>query len=162
MEEIKLLKVLKNNARISLKDLSMILDEEENVIENKIRDLVDRKIISGFHTVINCDKTKNEEVMAMITVDATTERESGYDRIAKHIYSYDEVSTCYLISGQTSFMVIIQGKTMREVADFVAQKLAPIQGVNGTVTQFVLKRYKEDGIILDEEVKSQERMLIMP
>ncbi len=162
MEEIKLLKVLKNNARISLKDLSMILDEEENVIENKIRDLVDRKIISGFHTVINWDKTNNEEVMAMITVDATPERESGYDRIAKHIYSYDEVSTCYLISGQTSFMVIIQGKTMREVADFVAQKLAPIQGVNGTVTQFVLKRYKEDGIILDEEVKSQERMLIMP
>ena len=162
MEEIKLLKVLKNNARISLKDLSMILDEEENVIENKIRDLVDRKIISGFHTVINWDKTNNEEVMAMITVDATPERESGYDRIAKHIYSYDEVSTCYLISGQTSFMVIIQGKTMREVADFVAQKLAPIQGVNGTVTQFVLKRYKEDGIILDEEVKIQERMLIMP
>ncbi len=162
MEEIKLLKVLQKNARISLSDLAMILDEEEKVIEDKIRELAERKIISGFHTVINWDKTNHEEVTAIITVDATPERESGYDRIAKHIYSYEEVSTCYLISGQTSFMVIIQGKTMREVADFVAQKLAPIQGVNGTVTQFVLKHYKEDGIVLEEETRSQERMLIMP
>lgn len=162
MEEIKLLKTLQKNARISLSDLAVLLDEEEGVIEDKIRELAEKKIISGFHTVINWDKSNHEEVMAMITVDATPERESGYDRIAKHIYSYEEVNTCYLISGQTSFMVIIQGKTMREVADFVAQKLAPIQGVNGTVTQFVLKRYKEDGIILEEESRSQERMLIMP
>lgn len=162
MEDIRLLKVLQKNARISLSDLAMILDEDEKVIEDKIRELAEKKIISGFHTVINWDKTSHEEVTAIITVDATPERESGYDRIAKHIYSYEEVSTCYLISGQTSFMVIIQGKTMREVADFVAQKLAPIQGVNGTVTQFVLKRYKEDGIVLEEETRSQERMLIMP
>lgn len=162
MEDIRLLKVLQKNARISLSDLAMILDEDEKVIEDKIRELAEKKIISGFHTVINWDKTNHEEVTAIITVDATPERESGYDRIAKHIYSYEEVSTCYLISGQTSFMVIIQGKTMREVADFVAQKLAPIQGVNGTVTQFVLKRYKEDGIVLEEETRSQERMLIMP
>ena len=162
MEDIRLLKVLQKNACISLSDLAMILDEDEKVIEDKIRELAEKKIISGFHTVINWDKTNHEEVTAIITVDATPERESGYDRIAKHIYSYEEVSTCYLISGQTSFMVIIQGKTMREVADFVAQKLAPIQGVNGTVTQFVLKRYKEDGIVLEEETRSQERMLIMP
>lgn len=162
MEDIKLLKALEHNARISLTDLAAILDEDECDVDDKIKELTENKVISGFHTVINWDKTNNEEVMAIIEVDATPERESGYDRIAKHIYSYEEVNTCYLISGQTSFTVIIQGKTMREVADFVAQKLAPIQGVNATITQFVLKRYKEDGIVLEEETKGQERMLITP
>lgn len=162
MEDIKLLKILENNARYSITDLAVVLNESESSVENSLENLQKEKVVCGFHTVINWDKTNLDHVMAMIEVSSTPERDKGYDKVARAIYSYPEVTTMYLMSGKSEFIVIINGKTMREVADFVGQKLAPIEGVKATVTHFVLKRYKVEGVVLEEEESSQGRLLMTP
>lgn len=159
MDEIKLLNILKNDPRISTEDLADILNEsEEDVLKTKLK-LEKDKVICGYHTIINWDKTNTEECSAIIEVSAKPERDKGYDEVASRIARYPEVKSLYLISGRSEFMVLIDGKTMREVADFVGQKLAPIKGVSATVTLFVLKKYKIEGVVLDEKEKD-ERMLI--
>ncbi len=159
MDEIKLLNILKNDPRISTEDLADILNEsEEDVLKTKLK-LEKDKVICGYHTIINWDKTNTEECSAIIEVSAKPERDKGYDEVASRIARYPEVKSLYLISGRSEFMVLIDGKTMREVADFVGQKLAPIEGVSATVTLFVLKKYKIEGVVLDEKEKD-ERMLI--
>ena len=162
METLDLLKYMEKNARADITDLAAILNEEENEIKNKISELENSHIICGYHTVINWDKTNNDQVTAIIEVKAVPERETGYDNIASRIYQYDEVDTCYLMSGSCEFMVVIKGKTMQEVANFVGRKLAPIHGVTGTTTHFVLKCYKFEGVSLTDEKISNERMLITP
>ncbi len=162
METLQLLNILEKNARASVTDLADILNESQDEISKKIDDLESAKIICGYHTVVNWDKTNNDKVIAIIEVKAVPERETGYDTIASHIYKYPEVSTCYLMSGACEFMVFVEGKTMQEVANFVGRKLAPIHGVTGTTTHFVLKGYKVEGIILESEEDSNERMLITP
>ena len=162
MEHMKLLSLLEKNARSEVKDIAAILNESEETVATTIKSLEEQQIIRGYHTVINWDKTNQEAVYAIIEVSATPERDVGYEKIAKEIYNYPEVSSLYLISGSIEFIVIIDGKTMQEVAKFVAQKLAPVSGINSTTTHFVLKRYKLDGVILEKEEKNQERMLITP
>ena len=121
------------------------------------------KIICGYHTIINWDRTNVDNVMAMIQINATPEREYGYDRIAKKIYSFPEVDTMYLLSGSFEFVAIVKGHTMQEVAHFVGSKLAPLEGVIGTATMFVLKQYKNNGISFDDNDKdSAERLLVTP
>jgi len=160
MDEIKLLQALENNARIDLTDLCDELNENENTVTTNIQRLEDDNVICGYHTIINWDKTNKDKVTALIEIGAIPKRESGYDDIAKKIYLYPEVSTMYLMSGKTEFTVVISGKTMREVAEFVARKLAPIEGVNKTETYFVLKQYKVEGVILDEEERQFERQIV--
>ena len=162
MEQMELLKLLEKNARAEVKDLAAILNEKEDQVAATIKSLEENQVIRGYHTVINWDKANQEGVYAIIEVSATPERDAGYEKIAREIYNYPEVSSLYLISGAIEFIVIIDGKTMKEVASFVAQKLAPIPGVNSTTTHFVLKRYKLDGVILEKEEQNQERMLITP
>lgn len=162
MDELKLLHVLENDPRISVTDLADILNEsEETVLRTKLRLEAD-KIICGYHTVINWDKTNKDHCMAMIEVGAQPERECGYDNVASEISKFPEVSSLYLMSGKSEFLVVINGKTMREVADFVGQKLAPIEGVKHTITCFVLKPYKVEGVIIDEEEVSHERLIVTP
>lgn len=162
MEELMLLRVLENSARTATTDLADILNADEEEVKEKIEDLEKRKVICGYHTLINWDKTNHDSVMALIEVSATPERDSGYDQVAKQIYRYPEVSTCYLMSGRSEFIVIIKGRTMREIADFVGQKLAPIKGVTGTVTCFVLKEYKIEGVIMEEDEDKTERLVVTP
>lgn len=159
MDQIKLLESLKNNARISVSDLAKVLKESESDVLEQLTELEKNKIICGYHTVINYDKTSTENVVSLIEVGAIPERNRGYDEIAKKIYRYDEVSTMYLMSGKMEFIVIITGKTMREVSDFVARKLAVIEGVTKTETYFILKPYKIEGIVLETEDETQERLL---
>jgi DNA-binding Lrp family transcriptional regulator len=160
MNEIKLLQALENNARIDLKDLCDELNQNEYKVNEELSRLEEANIICGYHTVINWDKTNKENVTALIEVGATPKRDSGYDDIAKKIYRYPEVSTMYLMSGKMEFIVVINGKSMREVADFVARKLAPIEGVNKTETYFVLKQYKVEGVVLDEEEREFKRQIV--
>lgn len=151
MNEMTLLKLLADDPRATITELADILGEtEENVIATKT-DLENRKIICGYHTVINWDKTNEDHVDAMIGVSAKPERGKGYDKIASRIARFPEVSALYLMSGNSEFIVSLNTKTMREVADFVGTKLAPIEGVAATVTMFVLKKYKVNGIIMDME-----------
>ena len=125
-------------------------------------DLEKKKVICGYHTIINWEKTNKDKVMALIEVDVTPERDFGYDRVAKNIYRYPEVDTMYLMSGKSEFIVIIYGRTMQEISNFVGAKLATTENVVSTSTFFVLKEYKVNGIVLDEEEKPSERLVVTP
>lgn len=149
MDEMKLLDLLADYPRASVADLADILGEKAEDVENAKQSLEDRKIICGYHTVINWDKTNIDHVDAFIGVSAKPERDRGYDKIAERIARFPEVSSLYLTSGTSEFLLSINAKTMREVADFVGEKLAPLEGVASTVTMFVLKKYKVNGVTME-------------
>ena len=162
MNELMLLNALELNGRQTVSDLADILNSDEVNVNKTIEKLKQDKVICGFHTIINWDKTSQEKVMAIIEVDATPEREHGYDNVAKQIVQYPEVATLYLMSGKHEFTVIIKGRTMKEVATFVHEKLAPIHGVKGTNTSFVLKPYKIEGVMLEEKTSEFNRLKVTP
>lgn len=157
----EVLETLEKNSKVLIADLAVMLGEEEAAIKDEISALERDKIICGYHTLINWDRTNIDKITALIEVRVTPQRGEGFDHIAERIYRFKEVKTLYLISGGFDFTVILEGKTMKEVALFVGQKLAPLDSVLSTATHFVLKRYKEYGIILEEE-KKDERMVITP
>ena len=161
MDSMKLLNLLADDPRATVTDLADILGESEETVAAEKANLEQNKVICGYHTVINWDKTNVEHVDAFIGVSAKPERGTGYDKIAERIARFPEVASLYLMSGTSEFMVSINGKTMRDVADFVGEKLAPIEGVTATVTMVVLKKYKVNGITMDmEEDISDDRMII--
>ena len=157
----KILAIIEKNSRIDLKDLAALLGESEAAVANEIADMEKENIICGYHTMINWDNTGNEKVIALIEVKVTPQRGMGFDKIAERIYQYSEVNSVYLMSGAFDFTVIIEGKTMREVAQFVSEKLSPMDSVLSTATHFVLKKYKDHGTVMYEK-PGDERMLITP
>lgn len=156
-----LLKAIENNAQRTVTDLAAMLGASEAAIADELTAMEKERIICGYHTLINWDKTNTEKVTALIEVKVTPQRGEGFDKIAKRIYLFDEVRAVYLMSGGFDLTVIIEGATMKEVALFVGQKLAPLEAVLSTATHFVLKKYKDYGIILEKEQKD-ERMAITP
>ena len=122
----KILAIIEKNSRIDLKDLAALLGESEAAVANEIADMEKENIICGYHTMINWDNTGNEKVIALIEVKVTPQRGMGFDKIAERIYQYSEVNSVYLMSGAFDFTVIIEGKTMREVTQFVSEKLSPM------------------------------------
>ena len=157
----KILSIIEKNSRIDLKDLAALLGESEAAVANEIADMEKENIICGYHTMINWDNTGNEKVIALIEVKVTPQRGMGFDKIAERIYQYSEVNSVYLMSGAFDFTVIIEGKTMREVAQFVSEKLSPMDSVLSTATHFVLKKYKDHGTVMYEK-PGDERMMITP
>ena len=157
----KILAIIEKNSRIDLKDLAALLGESEAAVANEIADMEKENIICGYHTMINWDNTGNEKVIALIEVKVTPQRGMGFDKIAERINQYSEVNSVYLMSGAFDFTVIIEGKTMREVAQFVSEKLSPMDSVLSTATHFVLKKYKDHGTIMYEK-PGDERMMITP
>jgi len=157
----ELLAIIEKNSRIDLKELAVILGVEEIDVVNELAALEAEGIICGYHTLINWDNTSEEKVVALIEVKVTPQRGMGFDKIAERIYQYSEVNAVYLMSGSFDFTVFIEGKTMRQVAQFVSDKLAPMESVLSTATHFVLKKYKDHGTIISEPVQD-ERMLITP
>jgi DNA-binding Lrp family transcriptional regulator len=149
MDEMKVLDLLSLYPRASVTDLADILGEKEEDVEKAKKNLEEKKIICGYHTVINWDKTNIDHVDAFIGIAAKPERGRGYDKIAERIARFPEVSSLYLTSGSSEFLLNINAKTMREVADFVGEKLAPLEGVASTVTMFVLKKYKVNGVTME-------------
>ena len=139
----KILAVIERNSRIDLKDLAILLGESEIAVANEIAEMEKEHIICGYHTLINWDNTSEEKVVALIEVKVTPQRGMGFDKIAERIYQYSEVEAVYLMSGAYDFTVFIEGRTMRQIA------------------QFVLKKYKDHGTIISEQVQD-ERMLITP
>lgn len=162
MKELALLSLLEKNARMEIKDLAMALQESEENVLNTMSDLEKRKVICGYHTMINYDHLNKDDVMALIQINATPEREYGYDRVAANIYKFPEVDTMYLLSGAYEFLVIIKGKTMQDVANFVASKLAIIESVTGTSTYFVLKQYKNNGVAFVADEDPNDRLVVTP
>ena len=157
----KILAIIEKNSRIDLKDLAALLGESEAAVANEIAEMEKENIICGYHTMINWDNTGNEKVIALIEVKVTPQRGMGFDKIAERIYQYSEVNSVYLMSGAFDFTVIIEGKTMREVAQFVSEKLSPMDSVLSTATHFVLKKYKDHGTVMYEK-PGDERMMITP
>jgi len=156
-----LLKAIENNSRRTVVDLAAMFGASEEAISNELSEMEKDRIICGYHTLINWDNTSIEKVTALIEVRVTPQRGEGFDKIAERIYLFREVKSLYLMSGGFDFTVIVEGTTMKEVALFVGQKLAPLEAVISTATHFVLKKYKDYGIILDEEQKD-ERMAVTP
>jgi DNA-binding Lrp family transcriptional regulator len=153
----KILNYIEKNSRIELHELAIILGEDETVVLNTLEEMETNHIICGYHTLINWEKAGVEKVTAMIEVRVTPQRGMGFDKVAQHIYNYPEVQSVYLISGGFDFMVTLEGKTLREIANFVSDKLSTLDSVLSTKTNFILKKYKDHGTIMAEQPKD-ERM----
>lgn len=160
MDELQLLHILENDPRTDIKDLADILNESEEAIIGKEQELEKDKVICGYHAVINWDKTNENVCEAIIEVSAKPEKGRGYDRIAETISQLEEVTDVYLMSGKNEFFVKVKDKTMRQVADFVGARLAPIDGVQATVTCFLLKKYKVDGVMMESGTDDDDRIQI--
>ncbi|MCQ2446004.1 MAG: Lrp/AsnC family transcriptional regulator [Clostridia bacterium] len=157
----KLLKQLEKNAHITPEQLSIVLGEDQEEIKKTIRKLESEKVIVGYNAQIDWDKTERELVTAMIEVKVTPQRGDGFDRVAARIYQYPEVTSVYLLSGGFDLVVMIEGKTLKEVAHFVSSKLATIDAVTGTATHFVLKKYKDKGVLFEETPEEDRRIVVI-
>lgn len=157
----KILTFIEKNSRVDLKELAIVLGVDEEVVLNEMQKMEEENIICGYHTIIDWDKVGVEKVTAMIEVSVTPQRGMGFDKVAQRVSNYPEVTSVYLISGSCDFMVIIEGKTLREVAQFVSDKLSTIDTVLSTKTNFILKKYKDHGTIFEEK-KEDERIQMLP
>lgn len=156
-----ILKYIEKNSRVDLGELAVLLGTDEVTVANEIAQMEKEKIICGYHTLIDWDKVGMEKVTALIEVKVTPQRNQGFDRIAERIYNYPEVTAVYLISGGYDLLVTLDGKTLKEVSQFVSEKLSPVEAVISTTTHFILKKYKDHGTILVKKAES-ERMLVTP
>ena len=156
-----ILKYIEKNSRVDLGELAVLLGTDEVTVANEIAQMEREKIICGYHTLIDWDKVGMEKVTALIEVKVTPQRNQGFDRIAERIYNYPEVTAVYLISGGYDLLVTLDGKTLKEVSQFVSEKLSPVEAVISTATHFILKKYKDHGTILVKKAES-ERMLVTP
>ncbi|MCD8020738.1 MAG: Lrp/AsnC family transcriptional regulator [Clostridiales bacterium] len=157
----EILKMLEHNSRIDLHDLAIMLGTDETIVVQEIEKMEQEGVICGYPTLINWDKTDTEKVTAMIEVRVIPQRGQGFERLAERISNYPEVKSIYLMSGAYDFIVFLEGKTLKEVSMFVSTKLSTLEAVSGTATHFVLKKYKDHGMILIEKSESN-RMKVMP
>ncbi|MBP1706744.1 MAG: transcriptional regulator, AsnC family [Chloroflexi bacterium] len=157
----QILKVLENDARTSLQQIATITGLSEAEVAQTVKKAEQDQVILKYKAIINWEKVQNEHVFALIEVKVTPQRDVGFDSIAERIYRFPQAHTVYLLSGTFDLLVIVTGRTIQEVANFVSQKLAPVEGVQSTVTHFLLKKYKEDGEILGnrEDLKRQPFIL---
>ena len=157
MEELRkqILLYLEKHSRVDLGELAVLLGTDEVTVANEISAMERAKIICGYHTLIDWDKAGIEKVTALIEVRVTPQRGMGFDKVAERIYNYPEVNSVYLISGGFDFMVTIEGKTLREVSQFVSDKLSPLDSVLSTKTNFILKKYKDHGTVMAEQAKDE-------
>ena len=158
----RLLEILEKDGRRAAAELAVMLNVSEQEIIDELKKLEQEKVICGYPALVNWDKAGADNVTALIEVKVTPQRGQGFDSLAERIYKFKEVKALYLMSsGGFDFTVMVEGKNMKEVALFVANKLAPMESVVSTATCFVLKKYKQHGVILEEE-KTDERMIVSP
>ena len=150
----EILRMLENNSRIDLHDLAIMLGTDDSVVLQEIEQMEKEGVICGYPTLINWDKTDTEKVTALIEVSVTPQRGQGFEKLAERICNYPEVKSIYLMSGAFDFVVVLEGKTLKEVSMFVSTKLSTLEAVSGTATHFVLKKYKDHGMILMEKGES--------
>lgn len=155
----KLLRLLEEDCTLNTAQLAAAADLPEETVKAEIREMENDRIILGYKAIVDWDRTQLESVTALIEVKVTPQRGEGFDRVAERIYQYDEVESVYLMSGAFDLTVIISGRTLKEVAHFVGEKLATIEDVTGTATHFILRKYKEKYLIFEKK-EQQERELI--
>ena len=157
--EERILELLEKDAKLKASELAVMLGLEEDEVSAAINNFEKTGIIRGYHALVNWDKTDDEKVSALIELKVTPQRGNGFDKIAEKIYQYPEVDSLYLMSGRFDFTVMLRKATMKEIAHFVASKLAVIDGVQSTATHVVLLRYKDRGFVMTDEEK-QKRMMV--
>ena len=160
MEEI--LNILdKEKGNVSRAKIAQMLGMEEKEVADKIEKMEKENVIVGYKTIVNWDKTDKYVVVALIELRITPQRGEGFDKVAERIYKYPQVKSLYLMSGAYDLAVTIEGKSMKEVALFVAQKLAPMDSIISTATHFVLKKYKEEGIVFEDDEKDTRQVITL-
>lgn len=152
----KLLAALEENCNLTVEQLAAKAGIPVAEAKAEIKQAENEKLILGYKAVVDWERTPREAVTALIEVNVTPQRVDGFDRIAQRIYQYEEVESCYLMSGSFDMTVIISGRSLKEVAQFVGRKLAPIEGVTGTATHFILKKYKERHLVFEKQEKQEE------
>ncbi len=157
----KILTIIEKNSKIDLKELAIILGEEEIDVANEVKAMEEDGTICGYHTLIDWDKTSIEKVSALIEVRVTPQRGQGFDNIAERIYKYPEVNSVYLMSGGYDLLVTLEGKSLKEVSSFVSDKLSTLDTVLSTTTHFILKKYKDHGTIMAKKFEDT-RLLMTP
>ena len=155
----EILSTIEKNSRIDLGELAIRLGVEEVDIANAMADMEKEGIICGYHTMIDWDKTSVEKVSALIEVRVTPQRGQGFDNIAERIYKYPEVTSVYLISGGYDLLVSLEGRTLKEVSQFVSDKLSTQETVLSTATHFILKRYKDHGTIMSQKYEDTREVI---
>ena len=155
----KILTFIEKNSRVDLKELAIMLGVNEVDVVNELEAMEAEHIICGYHTLINWEKTGIEKVTAMIEVRVTPQRDMGFDKVAERIYNYPEVNSVYLISGGFDLMVTLEGKTLREISQFVSDKLSALDQVLSTKTNFILKKYKDHGTVMAPKAKDERIMM---
>lgn len=151
----------KEQGVVNTEKISRMLGISEDEVAGKLEQLENDHIIAGYKTIVNWDKTDREVVTALIDLKVTPQRGEGFDKVAERIYKYPQVRALYLMSGAYDLSVMIEGKTMKDVALFVAQKLAPMESIISTATHFVLKKYKAEGIIFDDNEKDTRQVITL-
>lgn len=157
----EILEILRNNSRISDEEIAVMLGTDVESVKSAIKEMEEKGIITGYKTLIDWEKTQEEIVTAYIEVRVTPQRGRGFDKVAERIYQYPQVKACSLMSGGFDLFVVVEGKTMKEVALFVAEKLATIDSVLSTSTHFVLKNYKDNGVIFDRNGKDEREAVVL-
>lgn len=153
----EMLQILEKNSHLTPEMLAAMLSKEVGEIRDMIAKCEKDGTIVGYNTIVDWDKTDRECVTAIIELKITPQRELGFDRVAERIYNYPEVQDMYLMSGAYDFLLLIEGRTLKEVALFVAEKLSPIEGVISTSTHFMLRKYKDKGVVFGLKPEKDER-----
>lgn len=159
---IELLEMLERDARLTPVQLAAMAGIREEEARERITEAERDRLIVGYRTIVNWERAGVEQVAALIEVKVSPQRDVGFDAVAARIYRFPEARSVYLMSGTYDLAVLVVGASMKEIASFVSSKLAPLEGVQGTVTHFLLKRYKEDGVVLVEEEPRATRLPIAP
>lgn len=157
----KILKLLEQNFSLEHKHIAAILNTTEEEVTKEINEMIDEGIILQTKPLINWEMTDREFVTAQIDLNITPQRGEGFDKVAERIYQYPEVKDLYLMSGGYDLSVIIEGKTLKEVATFVSEKLAPMECVLSTRTHFILKKYKQDGVVFEKPRKDERSVITL-
>ena len=155
----KLLQLLEDDCTLSHAQLASMTGMTEAEVAAAIAECEQSRLILGYKAIVDWYRTDREDVTALIEVNVTPQRGEGFDRVAERIYQYDEVESVYLMSGSFDLTVIISGRSLKEVALFVGEKLAPMEEVTGTATHFILKKYKEKHLIFDKQEAQEERFV---
>jgi len=155
------LQLLRSNGCLSAEEIAERLGISRDEAAAEIKRLREEKVILGYRAVVNPEKTGDDHVLAIIEVKVSPQRDVGFDAIARRIYRFPEVRNCYLVSGTYDLLLIVEGESLRQVASFVAEKLATLDQVHSTTTHFLLRKYKEAGVIIQEDDET-ERLAVSP
>lgn len=157
----RILKLIERDVHATPEEIAVMIGKDKDYVQEILDECVQNQTILGQKTIIDWEKTERELVSAIIELKVTPQRGSGFDRISERIYQYDEISSVYLVSGGFDIAVIVEGKTVKEVALFVAEKLAPMDEVISTATHFILKKYKAEGVILNNKMEDDREVITL-